>query len=301
MSSPLTNLSNLLRIGDFSQLAQVSVPTLRHYDEVGLIKPTHVDQFTDYRYYALDQLPRLNRILALKDLGLSLDQIKQLLGSQLPAAHLRDLLTTKRGEIAQQLEREQQRLARVEARLRQIEAEDAPPKYEVVLKKVEAQFVVGARQTVPHVSQMGDFRGAALERVYGWLHEQGVDDVNDIQGELMLYHNTEYSDEHIEMEAAVAISSSAAKALAKTNPTDNTITLYELPALTKVASTIHHGPMFDIPQAIIAVFAWIASNGYRSAGTIRELHLFGREVDLQTEEAYQQPIVLEMQIPVERE
>ena len=65
----------MLKIGDFSQLAQVSVRALRIYDEMGLLKPVHVDRFSGYRYYEAEQLPRLNRIIALKDLGLTLDQM----------------------------------------------------------------------------------------------------------------------------------------------------------------------------------------------------------------------------------
>ncbi len=66
----------MLRIGDFARLAHVSIRTLRLYDENGLLKPARIDPFTDYLYYEFEQLPRLNRILALKDLGFSLDQIR---------------------------------------------------------------------------------------------------------------------------------------------------------------------------------------------------------------------------------
>ena len=69
----------MIRIGEFSRIGQVSVKTLRYYDTVELLKPTEVDPSTGYRYYSFDMLPKLNRILALKELGLSLEQIKQLL------------------------------------------------------------------------------------------------------------------------------------------------------------------------------------------------------------------------------
>jgi DNA-binding transcriptional MerR regulator len=68
----------MLKIGEFAWLGQVTVETLRHYDRLGLLKPARLDRFTDYRYYALDQLPRLNRILALKGLGLTLEQIARI-------------------------------------------------------------------------------------------------------------------------------------------------------------------------------------------------------------------------------
>jgi DNA-binding transcriptional MerR regulator len=65
----------MFKIGDFSKISQVSIRSLRHYDEIGLFKPAHTDPFTGYRYYSADQLPRLNRIIALRTLGLSLEEI----------------------------------------------------------------------------------------------------------------------------------------------------------------------------------------------------------------------------------
>jgi DNA-binding transcriptional MerR regulator len=69
----------MIKIGDFARLSQVSVVTRRYYDEMDLLKPVRVDVFTGYRFYSADQLPLLNRILALKDLGFSLEQIKLML------------------------------------------------------------------------------------------------------------------------------------------------------------------------------------------------------------------------------
>ena len=73
----------MFKIGEFSKLTQIPVKTLRYYDELGLLKPVEVDRFTGYRYYSAGQLPRLNRVLALKDLGFSLEQIFQLIGFRL--------------------------------------------------------------------------------------------------------------------------------------------------------------------------------------------------------------------------
>ena len=82
----------MLKIGEFSKLAQVSVKTLRYYDELGLLRPDWVDRYTSYRYYTLQQLPRLNRILALRELGFSLVQIARLLREDLPAPELQRLM-----------------------------------------------------------------------------------------------------------------------------------------------------------------------------------------------------------------
>jgi DNA-binding transcriptional MerR regulator len=68
----------MYKIGESSQMGQVSVRMLRHYDKLGLLKPKHVDDWTGYRYFTLGQLPRLHQILAFKDLGLSLQPIGDL-------------------------------------------------------------------------------------------------------------------------------------------------------------------------------------------------------------------------------
>jgi len=127
----------MFRIGDFARLAQVSTRALRLYDRLGLLKPASVADFTDYRYYTIDQLPRLNRILALKDLGFSLDQIARLLDEELSAEALKGMLRLKQAEAQQQLRDVQARLTRVAARLKQIELEDIMPDYEIVLKKIQ--------------------------------------------------------------------------------------------------------------------------------------------------------------------
>src|SRR5262245_4188558 len=70
---------SMFRIGEFARFTRVSVKMLRHYDEVGLFQPAQVDPDTGYRYYTVDQLPRLNRIILLRDLGFGLDQIADVL------------------------------------------------------------------------------------------------------------------------------------------------------------------------------------------------------------------------------
>src|SRR4030095_1616002 len=130
----------MIKIGDFARLSQVSVVTLRYYDEMDLLKPVRVDDFTGYRYYSVDQLPRLNRILALKDLGFSLEQIRLMLTDGLSLEQLRSMLTLQRVEVEKRLADEQGRLLRIEARLRQIELEDKMSNYDVVLKTAPAML-----------------------------------------------------------------------------------------------------------------------------------------------------------------
>ncbi|MBI4671460.1 MAG: MerR family transcriptional regulator [Chloroflexi bacterium] len=173
------------KIGDFSQLAQVSVRTLRLYDELGLIHPAETDRWTGYRYYTLDQLPRLTRILALKDLGLSLGQIAHLMKNDLSAKQMRRMLEQKQAELEQQLSNTQSQMQRVRARLHQIENETAPPKYEVVLKTLNALAFASIRVTVPHLSEMANYRMARQSEMYATLAQYGI---KPLDPELFVYH-----------------------------------------------------------------------------------------------------------------
>jgi DNA-binding transcriptional MerR regulator len=117
----------MLKIGEFSRLSQVTVATLHHYDEIDLLKPAQIDPFTNYRYYSVEQLSHIHRIMALKELGLSLEQIGLMLDEDVSTEQIRGMLRLKRAEIQQVVREEQQRLTRVEFRLRMIDAEDNFP------------------------------------------------------------------------------------------------------------------------------------------------------------------------------
>jgi DNA-binding transcriptional MerR regulator len=134
----------MFTIGSFAQLAGVSVRTLRHYERVGLLVPASVDAATGYRRYSADQLPRLHRIVALKELGLSLRQIRPLLATTPSVEQLSELLACQREELAERVAADQARLARVERRLRYIEMEDAVP-IDIVIKHIPAMRVAEVR------------------------------------------------------------------------------------------------------------------------------------------------------------
>jgi len=127
----------MLKIGEFSRLSQVTIKTLHHYDELGLIKPVHIDPVTNYRFYEVEQLPRIHRIMALKEMGLSLEQIGIMLEKELPTDEIRGMLHFKQAEIHQEMREAQRQLSLVEFRLRMIEAEINFPDLDVVMKRLE--------------------------------------------------------------------------------------------------------------------------------------------------------------------
>jgi DNA-binding transcriptional MerR regulator/effector-binding domain-containing protein len=150
----------MFSIGEFARMGTVSIRTLRHYDEIGLLRPAQVDPETGYRSYSADQLGQLNRIIALKDLGFSLTQAGKLL-SGITVEELRGMLSLRRAQLEQELDAYTSRLLGVEARLRYIEGEDAMPADDITVKKIPALGVVAI--------------GAAAA---GYRPEQVIDPVN---------------------------------------------------------------------------------------------------------------------------
>src|SRR5215218_9515294 len=100
----------MFKIGEFSKLVQVPVATLRYYDQIDLLKPVEVDRFSGYRYYSAGQLPRLHRVLALKSLGFSLEQIAVALDEGLTPEQMRGMLRLRHAQLSQELVEAQGRL-----------------------------------------------------------------------------------------------------------------------------------------------------------------------------------------------
>ena len=271
----------MIKIGDFARLSQVSVVTLRYYDEMNLLKPVKVDAFTGYRFYSADQLPRLNRILALKDLGFSLDQIKLMLADGLTSEQLCGMLTMQRNEVEKRLADEQERLHRIEARLRQIELEDKMPKYDVVIKNTPAMLVASRRVTIPTNDQVPQYLDAAYREVYDYIRNQNAKDTGPC---FALWHSPSDVYENEDAEAIVPID----------RPLKGTdrVKVYELRP-TQVAAVVHHGNFEDFTQGHAAILEWIDSNGYQIVGPYREIYIKHEKSDLSDS-------TTEVQFPVEK-
>ena len=271
----------MIKIGDFARLSQVSVVTLRYYDEMGLLKPVKVDSFTGYRFYSVEQLPLLNRILALKDLGFSLDQIKLMLADGLTLEQLRGMLTMQRNEVEKRLVDDQNRLVRIEARLRQIEMEDKMPKYDVVIKTVPAMRVAARRVTIPTNDQVPQYLGPAYTEVYDYIRKQGIRE----DGQCMtLWHSPADVYANEDAEAMVVVDRGL--------PGTDHVKVYELPP-TQVAAVVHHGDFEEFTQGHAALLEWIDANGYRIVGPYREIYIKHEKNNLSD-------TITEIQFPVER-
>jgi DNA-binding transcriptional MerR regulator len=138
----------VFRISDFSRFTRISTKTLRHYDRLGLLRPAHVDAETRYRYYSATQVPRLQRVLALREAGFTLQHIAEILDEDPRGRTMKRLLELRRTETERRVEEERRRLADLEARLRAIEAGPGATPPDVVLQAVPAMRA-GVRDSGP--------------------------------------------------------------------------------------------------------------------------------------------------------
>ncbi len=250
-----------MKIGDFAKLSRVSIKTLRYYDTFGLLRPDQIQWRTGYRSYSPDQLPRLNRILALKGLGFSLDEIKRLLNDGLPAPRLREMLQSRRDEIARQIQANQATLDQVEARLALIEREGALPRYEVLLKEVPPTWIAAVKGSLSTYEEAASTFEGFFQALSTFLRKQGVRSTGPA---MALYHETE-GQEGILVEAALPLASPL--------PSQGTVHVRLLEGAERMACVVHRGSFSALFEAYADLFRWVEANGCQVAGPPREIYL----------------------------
>ncbi len=279
----------MFKIGEFSRIGRVTVDTLRHYDALGLLKPAQVDPFTSYRYYSARQLYTLNRIIALKEVGLSLDEIARILREDLTTDEMRGILKTHLALAESAIESAQLRREQIWARLHILNLEDNMPAYEIIVKPVSAFTVAAIRAMVPTVEQMPQQCGQMFNLIASWLAAHGL----PIGVPLTIYHNESYTRENIDTECAFTIPDRASDE-APAPPTP--IVIRQIAAYPQMATTIVTDDFFQkaegLTPAYNALAQWLELHGYRMVGAPRELYYGSPESG---------DFTAEIQFPVEKE
>ncbi len=273
----------MFRIGDFSRIARVSARLLRFYDETGLFTPAHADPFTGYRYYRVDQLAQLNRILVLKDLGFNLDQVRDIVSSNVRAAELRNMLLLRRNDVEQTLAAESQRLHRIEARIAQLESESSLLADDVVVRDEPMRRILSLRRTVP---SFGVARELILElRTMARPHlPKGSSSTL-----IAIAHSPQFEHDEIDVEFGYVLEVEVAVAL----PEECALTLRHLESVERMAVCVRVGLPEDAHLVTAKIGRFIEASGYTLAGPSREVFLRPPDLDRMHE------AVVEMQFPIQ--
>jgi DNA-binding transcriptional MerR regulator len=233
---------------------------LRHYDEIGLLRPERIDPRSGYRRYAVTQLGRLHRLVALRDLGFALEQIRELLDDDPPIEQLRGMLRLRRAQIEQGVADEQARLRRVEAHLGSLERSIVVASVDVVVKTTDPIRIAEASGVA---SGFGDNLKPVFERlvpqVLGYLARSG-----GRPGIMVAWYEEPADDGSVVLHAGFDVGDQQLS-------DGDGIRVVDLPSIT-VASVVHRGTMDDVESVYEALVRWVEDSGHELAGRSRELY-----------------------------
>lgn len=252
----------MFTVGEFSHIAQVSKRLLRYYDEIGLLPPCHTDPSTGYRYYSAEQLPQLNRILALKDLGLSLDQIQRLISDEVSTEEMRGMLLLKKAEIERHLQGELHRIRKIETRLQAICNAESNKPLDVVLKRVPSQPVMSTRTIVEDFAVALDM----FDRI-----ERALPPANTYGWRFCICHSDGLVERDMDLEMGYFIDAKPDLPVPQRGPVQ--LHYRELPAAESMATIVVEGGLERIHTGYMEIGTWVEMNGYRLDGVPREITL----------------------------
>ena len=273
----------MFTIGDFARHGQVSVRMLRHYDTTGLLRPARVDPASGYRFYEAAQLARLNRIVALKDLGFTLEQVAAMLDEQISAEQLRGMLRLRQAELQSAIAADRLRLAQVEARLRIIETEGTMPVEDIGVKRIPAVRV--AELTAIAAGLEPAAIGPVIQPLYRDLGRLLSQAKLAPTGPAIAYYEDAPDGEGVLVHAALPVNADPGGGAG--------FDIKDLPEVAQAATILHRGSMDNVPATIQILARWIDANGYRSAGYGRELYLECPEDQARWVTELQEPITPE--------
>lgn len=268
----------MLSIGAFADLGQVSLRMLRHWDAVGLLPPARVDEWSGYRSYAPEQLDRLHRIVALRDLGFGIEQVRTMLDEGVEPAQIQQLLRLRQATIAREHEVATARLAEVERRLRRIGEEQDMTEVEIITKPLPALRLAAQTALVEEPSEIA----AVVERSFAASRTA----VEAARGSLATpVAQYDVDERGMRVTAGYAHDGEIGEAAE--------VAIVVLPAAELGACAVHLGEMSRIRETWEALHRGLAARGLQPAGPARELYVRAAP------EHDQSDWVTELQIPVE--
>jgi DNA-binding transcriptional MerR regulator len=254
----------MFTIGAFARLAGISAKQLRAYDGLDLFRPVWTDPSSAYRYYSPAQLPELRRILALRALGMPIEEIRRLAAGD----ELRPALERRRSELERERRRVEERLAALDITVADANGPD------IVLRPVAVEPVA--------TLSVEDAVADAFYELESYVRDLG-----------RRAHRP-----------PGAIPASREIFVPVTGPIAETdrVSYRRLPAV-RVASVIHRGGYAGIASARAALERWVEAAGLTAEGPMRTLYLqFGAEPELRVPPGWvverDADLVTELQLPV---
>lgn len=266
----------MFKIGEFARLNWVTVKTLRYYEKIGLLLPAKVDDFTGYRFYNAEQIQVLNKILALKDVGFSLNEVSELMENDLNNDELLDIFKNRKRELKASIDNKLSKLDRVESLIKTFEMETSIM-FDITIKTVESIKVASYRGIGKDYGDQEQLWAILV----AYIEKHGA---KILPGCFVTYHPNEDID-GVDIEVFELINMDI--------PSSEEVSVRDLPRVENMASIVIKGSYDLLKSANGALYKWMAENNYKPNGFEREIYFKG-PWDSEREDDY----VTELQVPV---
>lgn len=257
----------MLTIGEFASIGRVSVRMLRHYDQIGLLRPARVDAITGYRAYAATQLTLLSRIVELKGLGLTLEQVSHVVWGDVDDSEVERMLESARTELRSTVADAEARLRRIDASLKRLRGETVMPSSQTITAEVRS---IGAQRVATLTRKAPGFGPANVSPVIGPMFPESADliqsaGIQEFGPAIALYEADESGD------GTGALVTAGFVVPEDTESIDG-LDVVTLPGIAQAAVTVHRGEVSGIGESWNALIEWAHDHGYELDGICREVY-----------------------------
>lgn len=248
----------MFNIGKFSQLVKVSPRMLRHYEKCGLFYPAEIDKVNGYRLYSALQIPLILRIVALRDMGFSIEEISNIIDSFEDENNIDMVLKRKFTEIEEKIAEENRKIERLKETLKRVENGNYTTTCEkVILKEIPKIKVLSFREVVPDYS----YQEQLWEKLYNFIGENNLYPILD-EAIIVNYHEMQYKEKDVDIEVAVTVK--------EMHESQGSFIFKEQEAIDSAATVICKGSYEKIlPEGESVLAKWIEENGYEIIGNER--------------------------------
>ncbi|MCR1953862.1 MerR family transcriptional regulator [Clostridioides mangenotii] len=273
----------MFKIGEFSKLTQVSIRMLRYYDEMDVFKPLKVDESTGYRMYSVDQIPKLQKVILLRDMKFNIDEIKYALDNW-DQTYIIDKLNQKKQDIQIHIIEEQGRVNRIDRAVDNILNNNLHVNYNIVFKQIPSYSILSLREVIPNYF----CEGLLWKKMYDFVLRENIEVINKPEHNIAIYHDEEYKDEGVDVEIGVVVK--------KRGLNLERFIYRETEAIDLMACSMVYGAYENIAPAFQSFAYWLSRNEeYKMLGKSRQICHKGPHNEMDIDK-----YLTEIQIPVKR-
>ena len=249
----------MFKIGEFSKIMQVSIRMLRHYDEIGILKPAQIDKYTGYRLYSIEQIPILQKIILLRDVKFSVSEIAVALDNWDEEFIIQQLMG-KKNEIQDEIRLEQQRIGKIEMAINDIKEEKIAIHYNISFKSIPYLKILSLRKVIPNYN----CEGILWDELFKFIDQEHIDIIHQSNNNLAIYHDEEHKDYDVDVEVGVIVN--------KLGESKDGFTFRETEQIDTMACMMVYGSYENIGRAYQSLAYWLEQHEqYKMTGLSRQI------------------------------